>query len=212
VPISFFRLVKTHVAPINGWSPFFLRTGMRDSAPVWIGLALVLAGLQAYARDPVADEFNTLAEQIQSPPSASWMQYAYSADSMPKGSDRDPVDVLLRRTAEVLAEFNQNGLLDSEAAKLTALQQESGQISVASTAERLALFRRVSDVSRRVAFANPLLKFKDILFLKRQMSRYDHMVDQYFGFQAVPGGGIFILQNAFSRMPFAKTGGLSANG
>ncbi len=166
-----------------------------------IGLALVLAALSVQARDTDADEFNTLAAQILNPPSAAWLQHAYCTNSVPSASDRDPVDVLLRRTTTLLNEFNQGGLLDSEAAKLTDLEQENAAISVTATSERLALFRNVSEVSRRVAFANPLLKFKDIVFLKRQKAKYDHMVDSFFGFHAVVGGGVYIQENAFSDNP-----------
>jgi len=104
----------------------------------------------------------------------------------------------------LLDEFNEGGLLDSEVAKLAQLQQDNAEISVAATAQRLVLFRKVSKVSRRVAFANPLLKFKDIVFLKRRMAQFNHMVDSYFRFHAVPGGGIFVLEDAFSEHPVLR--------
>ncbi|WP_114300197.1 hypothetical protein [Anaerobacterium chartisolvens] len=72
----------------------------------------------------------------------------------------------------------------------------------------------VSNVST-VAAANvnlndPVFDFNRILFVKHQpypdnkgtntLTGYSeqHMIDQYFGFNGVPGGGIFILNNAFS--------------
>ena len=180
------------------------RSAIRYSLTAFTGLILAFAALPAWARDTVADEFNTLAAQIQSPPSASWMHYAYSSNSMPIATDRDPVDVLLRRTTAVLNEFNQGGLLDSLAEKVAALQVRNAQVSVSSTAARLQLFRDVSDVSRKVAFANPLLNFKDIVFLKRQFATYNHMCDSYFGFNQVAGGGIYVLQDAFSDNPVLR--------
>ena len=89
------------------------------------GLASVFlcVTLEAFARDTVSDEFTTLAAQIQTPPSAAWMKYAYNTNSMPRSSDRDGVDVLLRRVASLLAEFNQNGVFDALATNLAALQQ-----------------------------------------------------------------------------------------
>ena len=180
------------------------RTVIEHLLAVFIGLSLAFTALPVLARDTVADEFNTLAAQIQNPPSAAWMRYAYSSNSMPMAGDRDPVDVLLRRTTAELNEFNQGGLLDSLAEKITALQLRNAQISVSSTSERLQLFRDVSDVSRKVAFANPLLRFKDIVFLKRQFATYNHMCDSYFGFNQVAGGGIYVLQNAFSDSPVLR--------
>lgn len=60
---------------------------------------------------------------------------------------------------------------------------------------------------------NPLFNFNQILFVKHQYyptgqgvnisTGYSeqHMADQYFGFNGVPGGGVFILNNAFSGNP-----------
>ena len=196
--------MTTQPAPVNGPGPKKGQATVQHSLGALICFSLTLAASPAFARDTVADEFNTLAAQIQSPPSASWMQYAYSSNSMPIAADRDPVDVLLRRTTAELNEFNQGGLLDSLAEKIAALQLKNAQISVSSSAERLQLFRDVSDVSRHVAFANPLLNFKDIVFLKRQFATYNHMCDSYFGFNQVAGGGIYVLQNAFSDSPVLR--------
>lgn len=48
--------------------------------------------------------------------------------------------------------------------------------------------------------------FEDILFIKRERlpnveSLGNHMVDQYFGHNQIPGGGLYILENAFSDSP-----------
>ena len=50
---------------------------------------------------------------------------------------------------------------------------------------------------RRIALSNPLLDFKDLLFVKRQRSCINHMCDQYYGITQRPGGGVFILSDAF---------------
>jgi hypothetical protein len=64
---------------------------------------------------------------------------------------------------------------------------------------------------RKVAFSNPLLNFDRILFIKRHFlpasvtwgsdMRGNHMCDQYFGFHAIPGGGLFVLENPFGEKP-----------
>lgn len=48
--------------------------------------------------------------------------------------------------------------------------------------------------------------FNDILFIKRQRlpnseALGNHMVDQYFGHNQIPGGGLYILEDAFSDNP-----------
>lgn len=58
-----------------------------------------------------------------------------------------------------------------------------------------------------IDFSNPVFDFNDILFIKHEYIRAlghgdgCHMCDQYFGFNAEPGGGLYILKNAFSNNP-----------
>jgi len=62
---------------------------------------------------------------------------------------------------------------------------------------------------REALFANPLLDFQKILFIKRDFlppheKQGNHMCDQYFGFHARPGGGLFVLEDAFGNAPKAR--------
>jgi hypothetical protein len=53
-------------------------------------------------------------------------------------------------------------------------------------------------LAREIAFANPLLDMDQILFIKRHLSKgVFHMCDQYYGFNAVPGGGLYVLSDPF---------------
>ncbi|MCP4641617.1 MAG: hypothetical protein GY851_14330, partial [bacterium] len=55
---------------------------------------------------------------------------------------------------------------------------------------------------RAVAFTNPLLNFERLLFIKRHDSKgVFHMCDQYYGFNSVPGGGLFVLSDPFGPSP-----------
>ncbi|MCS7304285.1 MAG: discoidin domain-containing protein [Thermoguttaceae bacterium] len=47
---------------------------------------------------------------------------------------------------------------------------------------------------RRMALANPLLNFDQILFVKRIPPAFPHMSDQYYGWWSRGGGGIYILE------------------
>ena len=50
--------------------------------------------------------------------------------------------------------------------------------------------------------ANPLLDFDRILFVKRHDSvGVYHMCDQFYGCNARPGGGLFVLENPWSEQP-----------
>ncbi len=136
-------------------------------------------------------------------------------------SDRDPVDVVVRRTAALLEDVKRllasrggQGIgpsqdLVEEEAELDRLKAENVNIPVTDTDARLVLFRKVCAVRRKIAFKNPLLDFNEILFLKRHRSIYSHMCDQYYGITARPGGGLFVLSDPFGPQP--KVRNLLAN-
>jgi hypothetical protein len=55
---------------------------------------------------------------------------------------------------------------------------------------------------RDIAFANPLLDFDKVLFIKRHDAvGVFHMCDQYYGCNAKPGGGLFVLSDPFGPNP-----------
>lgn len=56
--------------------------------------------------------------------------------------------------------------------------------------------------ARRIAWQNPLLDFDRLLFIKRHDARgVFHMCDQFYGCNAVPGGGLFVLNDPFGPAP-----------
>ena len=142
--------------------------------------------------------------------------------------DHDPVTVLLRRTRALMADLQEEDVdLQAEAGELAALGQriEAGKAEwskgpltvpgrkqnqrktikkadiIANRDERLALFTELYLLQRQIALRNPALDFDRILFVKHYPAIYSHMVDQYFGADQQPGGGVFILQDAFSEQP-----------
>lgn len=120
--------------------------------------------------------------------------------------DRDPVDVVLRRTAVLLdAIAAMPGAPDLAAVRgdWTALAASCARTEP-GTAQRKALFAQACGLRRRIAFMNPLLDFDRIIFLKHDRARYEHMVDQYYGFHAAPRGGVFVLDDAFGDAPVAR--------
>ena len=67
-----------------------------------------------------------------------------------------------------------------------------------------AVFADACHLRRRIAFKNPLLDFDKIIFLTHQRARYEHMVDQYYGFHAEPVGGVFVLEHPFTDHPTVR--------
>jgi hypothetical protein len=66
---------------------------------------------------------------------------------------------------------------------------------------RYALYTEACHLRRKIAFSNPLLDFDQIVFIKRHRALYDHMCDQYYGIAATPGGGLYVLEDAFGPEP-----------
>ncbi|MHB8953396.1 MAG: HzsA-related protein [Pirellulaceae bacterium] len=89
--------------------------------------------------------------------------------------------------------------------RLQALAQslscaESG--SQAAESDLVGLHAEACQLAREIAFCNPLLDFDKILFLKRHDSvGVYHMCDQFYGCNARPGGGLFVLENPWSDQP-----------
>lgn len=130
----------------------------------------------------------------------------YNSQSLILDTDRDPLDIVLRRSTallEYLAGTSSPSLFLSLAARLDALKQEASSVAVGSRRARYALFEKACKLRREIVFANPLLDFENLLFIKRHRATFNHMCDQYYGINVVPGGGLFVLENAFSDNPKA---------
>ena len=84
-------------------------------------------------------------------------------------------------------------------ARLTALEKSG---SAAEPARR-DIDRQARQIVRRIAFCNPRLAGIDkLLFITRHDAGGPyHMCDQYYGCNAKPGGGLFILGNPFGSNP-----------
>jgi hypothetical protein len=68
---------------------------------------------------------------------------------------------------------------------------------------RRAIYLEARQIIRAIAFTNPLLReIKQLLFITRHDARgVFHMVDQFYGFNAVPGGALLVLTDPFGSNP-----------
>ncbi len=133
---------------------------------------------------------------------------ALRRDALVWPTDRDPLDIILRRTSTLLEHLKQlEGApsLRSEERRLSLLEEEATGIPVAQSEARRGLFDKAVCLRREIALKNPLLDFDNIVFLTHhKQGRGDkHMVDQYEGHNARPGGGLHILKDAFGAKPLA---------
>jgi len=119
-------------------------------------------------------------------------------------SDCDPLDVILRRTEALLDDLVHTSAAESlgpMAAELKRLKDAGGKTAVTDTERRLELFKKAHNLRRRIALSNPLLDFDKILFIKRHRATFNHMCDQYYGINILPGGGIYVLSDPFGDNP-----------
>ena len=122
-------------------------------------------------------------------------QHTHNAASLLHPEDKDPTDVVVRRTRALCNALNAKIELDGLVAR--------------GEGNRLALYLSVCEVRRQVAFKNPLLDFDKIVFVAHKKNGRgelggDHMAGQYYGIHATKGEGLFILSDAFGNRPVAK--------
>lgn len=126
--------------------------------------------------------------------------------------DKAPADIVLRRTKVLLENLSQNGADPKTLKKITndiKLWEKNNQSAPPKNEEEeIENFKKLCSIRRALSFSNPLLNFDKIAFLthytQRQGKGEIHIVDQYFGFNAKPGGAPYILENPFSERPSAR--------
>ncbi len=158
------------------------------------------------------DEYRVQHEQLSKDlQRLDWFQKVASEtfhrEALVTQQDRDPADIVLRRTRALLTDLQRTAPkedLQPLADAFAALQSKASQVPTTDVPGRRALYGEACILRREIALANPLLDFTSILFAKHHRARANHMCDQYFGFNALPGGGIFVLEDAFTSSPHAR--------
>ena len=72
--------------------------------------------------------------------------------------------------------------------------EQLAQQAASARADGATLYLQTRLVKREIALANPLLDFGPLVFCKRVPTSYSHLVMQYYGWRARPGGGLFVLE------------------
>ena len=135
---------------------------------------------------------------------ASLASETYHEAALIHASDRDPADIVLRRTALLLADIRKMDgapALGEHGKKLRRYQKIAKDTPLADKEKRVSLFKDAHKLRRSIAFANPLLRFDKLLFIKRHRSTFQHMCDQYYGAYTVPGGSLYVMTNPFGEKP-----------
>jgi hypothetical protein len=132
------------------------------------------------------------------------------SNALIRDTDRDPTEVVLRRTEALLARYSKSkGTADwnsftnrLETLKRT-IEKRRGALGKAAAAVSDAdtLYLAAQALNREIMLANPELDFTDLVFIERgiigpgEEIDGDHMCDQYYGHNCRTGGGMFILKN-----------------
>ena len=131
-------------------------------------------------------------------------------------SDRDPADVVARRTRALWNDLASSTDLKTAGDALTALENDLRTTSQEKPAARRDLYLKLCALRRTIAFANPLLKnLNSLLFITREalppeeLYHGTHMADQYFGFHATikgttKGNGLYVIEAPFSNTPHVR--------
>ncbi len=132
-------------------------------------------------------------------------------------ADGGPLGTVLRQTDALVANLqrsNENAALDAVAADLQRLRDAVAVSPPAPGSDDYkAHYLAACALRRQAAVSNPLLDFDSILFVARGTfegsvrsnpqtadPQGGHFVTQYFGFNALPGGGLYTVKN-FKTIP-----------
>ncbi len=177
----------------------------------FLTLFLAASAVLCLAAEGMDDEYRVIEKQMAEFRSDATAAARLRAETLNDAAliadtDRDPADVAVRRAQALLhclqAMENPPDLSEETDALNTLAEQI--QKGPPEAPGRRELFNAVLSVRRRIAFGNPLLDFDAILFLLHDRARFEHMVDQYYGFHAVRGGGVFILEQPFGPNPSVR--------
>lgn len=139
-------------------------------------------------------------------------EHVYKQDALIFSSDRDPLDVVLRRTRALWNDLsNSHAEIDLRSMEqdLVKLEKAAKEIPPSDKEARKSLYLKTCYLRRLIAFSNPLLDFDRILFIEHKKNGNtelggDHMAGQYYGIHATKGEGLFILENSFGKDPKPK--------
>lgn len=165
----------------------------------------VVPGLRAGVLRHWGEQYAELQEELagrRSPPTGA-VEQVLDAQALIQPGDGDPAGVVLRRTRALLDALVRQ-YPDRDFAPFVA---ELARLETA-TGDRRQLYRAACALRRQLMWQHPLLDFDQVLFAKRgtyagsrltKLQNRDpeggHFANQYFGFNTIPDGGLYVLEN-----------------
>ena len=187
---------------LDGKAARFVRVGLKGTSYFHLDEVQVFA-----AADPKANV--ALGKPADQSSTSEWsathdkVVKPTKPEDMPKSY---PFAIILERGRKLAADLLDNGApvgdqvkaLEALAARIDALPKDTPPDALQK------LYFGLRWAVRDLAFANPLLSFDELLFVKRSPGSYSHMSDQNYGHWSRPGGGIFILSGYKDGQPQLK--------
>ena len=153
------------------------------------------------------DQYERLQDQLQQRDTIlKRAPQAYRPDALILPEDRDPADIVLRRTEALLRDLRSmpnDPDLSQHIQAMEYFKKLNETKDVNDSRARHDLYMDACRLRRVIAFANPLLDFDQLLFVThhRSIAPYSHMCDQYYGCFAKSGGGLYVLADPFGDQP-----------
>ena len=135
--------------------------------------------------------------------------HEYDRQAMILDTDRDVVDVVLRRTGALLSRLEKMGAgerLGTCRSRLDTLARKAEVIGVELLDARMTIYMALCRLRREIAFCNPLLDFDRIVFVKHNHTPlYVRAHHQFLGYAGEwARGGLFVLGKPFSSTPVVR--------
>jgi hypothetical protein len=107
------------------------------------------------------------------------------------------VSLSIARGLQLASALQELGLdVQARVTRLESIARQSANLDrSADEAAWHAVYFATRETVRELVLSNPLLDFDNILFVKRAPTMLPHISDQYYGWWARPGGGIYVLEN-----------------
>jgi hypothetical protein len=150
----------------------------------------------------------SVGQSLRSLIRADWIDQDRRYTLAPGGFSLAHTRDVIRRGRQLAERFHAKGnpqrltRFSAELDRVESRLEEMGSRQDVSPEARQGIYLAARRAVREIARANPLLDFDKLLFLKRHDARGAfHMCDQFYGCNAVPGGGLYVLQDPFGPDP-----------
>jgi len=172
----------------------------RRTGRTWVMASCIIAFCVSFSSAHTIDVGASMRRWVE----ADWIEQQENGHDFSLETTRQCIKqgyTLAARLRRLSASKSQLKILVAELEQIETRLADMESTAV-SLEQRREIYFDVRRANRRIAFCNPLLNMDKILFIKRHHpGGVFHMCDQYYGFNAIDGGGLFVLSDPFGAEP-----------